>query len=507
MTDVPEELARAVSRRRRGVVFAPELRPKTEDLSRARQSWAQWCDVGDESTPSIYRNRWLVPRHRQLAIARWDTSRKRDIVYSFFNGSGLVLWDNVFGTYNPYSREDRRLIAETAAVFDHYEELFAHGAWLPLIPSGVRGLDANRFTETSSGRAIVTLRNRTKERLSYPVPADVPPGLGCFAFWGNGHELSPGDSVAVDPGSTQAIVLDDPGRARLALEHFEELSRRADVEMPEDAEPRPRPRLRAAPRVVRVSPTTESARMIELPGGAFDMRIRHERRECGCYPLGATDDTMWGWHYRDTITHDVGVLLEPFAIRAAAVTNAEFLHFVHASGYRPADGQRFLSHVARMPDGSLPTTLPDPHGALPVTYVSLADARAFAAFHAHRLPTEAEWQWAAEGAGRGHRFPWGNFERSFPPVLRSAADETTATPQGAMGLSGNAWELTESEHTDGHTRFVMLRGGVFLPPGASEWLVARGVRPNDSHAKYVLLSDGLDRSEAVSFRTVSSKEA
>ena len=501
MTDVPGELARAVGRRRRGVVFAPELRPRVEDLSRARRSWAQWCDVGDDGSPSIYRSRWLVPRHRQLAIARWDTSRKRDIVYSFFNGSGLVLWENVFGAYNPYSREDRRLIAETAAVLDGYQDLFAHGEWLPLVPTGVSGLDANRFTEPSSGRAIVTLRNRTSARLAYAVPADAPAGLGYFAFWGDAHELSPGDPVSIEPGSTQAVVLDDPARARLALAHFEELSRRADVALPEDTERRPRPRPTASPSVERPSPA-ERGRMIELPGSAFDMRIRHARRECGCYPLGATDDATWGWNYQDTIAHDVHVVLAPFAIRAAAVTNAEFLAFVDASGYRPADDRRFLAHLERKRDGSLPSALPDTQGALPVTHVSLADARAFAAFHGHRLPTEAEWQWAAEGAGRGHRFPWGDDERPFPPVLRPADDDTTATPEGVLGLSGNAWELTESEHTDGHTRFVMLRGGVYLPPGTSEWLVARGARPNDSHAKYLLLSDGLDRSETVSFRTV-----
>ncbi len=505
MTVVPEALARAVSRRGRGVVFAPELRPKTEDLSHARRSWAQWCDIGHAGTPSIYRHRWLVPRHRQLAIARWDTSRRRDIVYSFFNGSGLVLWDNVFGTYNPYSREDRRLIAETAAVLDHYEDLFAHGEWLPLLPTGVPGLDANRFTETSSGRAIVTLRNRTTAPLAYTVPPDGVPGLGYLAFWGDRHEVSPGEPVMVEPGSTQALVLDVPSRARVALGHFEELSRRSSLAMPEDAEHRPRPRPKAAPSVTPASPVRASGTMVDLPGGTFDMRIRHARRECGCYPLGATDDAMWGWDYRDTITHDVRVVLEPFAIRATAVTNAEFLAFVHASGYRPADGQRFLAHVARRPDGSLPASLAEAQGALPVTCVSLADARAFASFHGQRLPTEAEWQWAAEGAGLGHRFPWGDVARSFPDVLRPAADETTRTPQGVLGLSGNAWELTESEHTDGHTRFVLLRGGVFLPPGASEWLVARGVRPNDSHAKYVLLSDGLDRSETVSFRTVSPR--
>jgi hypothetical protein len=49
----------------------------------------------------------------------------------------------------------------------------------------------------------------------------------------------------------------------------------------------------------------------------------------------------------------------------------------------------------------------------------------------------------------------------------------------------------------------MLRGGVFLRPGESEWLVARGAHPNDHHAKYILMSDGLDRSETISFRTVA----
>jgi iron(II)-dependent oxidoreductase len=508
MTEVPERLARAVSLRRKGVVFAPELRPADASLSRVRQSWAQELEVGDAQTPSIYRHRWLAPRHRQLAIGRWQTSRKHDIVYSFFNGSGLVLWENVFGTYNPYSREDRRLIAETAAILDRYQDLFVHGQWLPLVPTGVSGLDANRWEEASRGktRAIVTLRNRTSERLHYRAPSSLPDGLPYVAFWGDRHEIAAGESIAVEAGGIQALVLDDLVSAREAVAHFKELSRRANV-APPDYDGRPRPCRIQGPRDERTrhvptTTTTSTASLVDMPAGRFEMRIRHERRECGCYAEGATDAATWGWFYKDNIAHDASVTLTRFAIRATAVTNGDFLEFVHRTGHRPDDERSFLKHIHRTPDGSLPTRLPREQESLPVTYVSLSDARSFAASCGQRLPTEAEWQWAAEGAGRKSRYPWGDGEKSFPPEMRPAFDVATATPQGVMGLSGNTWELTESEYTDGHTRFVMLRGGIFLPPGDSEWLVARGARPNDSHAKFILLSDELDRSETISFRTV-----
>lgn len=500
MTDLPEDLARAVTKQRRGVIFAPELRAKDDDLRHVRQSWAQWFEVGDASTPSIYRQRWLVPRHRQHAIARWDTSRRKDIAYSFFNGSGLLLWENVFGTWNPYSRADRRLIAETAAVLDRYEDLFVEGEWLPLVPTGMRGVDANRWN--LSDRSIVTFRNRTSAHVEVAVPRD---GTAWLAFWGDVRELAPGERVGIEPEGVQAIVADDPARAREALGHFDRLSQRASIDLPSDDERCPRPR------ALETSPPRSTGEagavrddMIALAGGTFTMRVRHERRECGCLPVGASDDVMWGWFYKDVVAHDLDVTITPFAMKRTAVTNAEYVSFVHATSYRPADDARFLAHLPRTDDGALLAAgdLAPDLASLPVTFVSLDDARAFASWRGERLPTEAEWQWAAEGVGRGRRFPWGDDERTFPEVLRPACDDATATPEGVLGLSGNTWELTESEHSDDHTRFVMLRGGVFLPPGTSEWLVARGTRPNDSHAKLILLADGLDRGETISFRTV-----
>jgi hypothetical protein len=421
MPDLPDALERAVP----GVVFAPERRPSDDDLRRMRQSWAQWFDIGDG--PSIYRHQWLVPQHRQFAIRRWDRSRKGDIVYSFFNGSGLILWENIFGSYNPYSREDRKLIAETGALFDRYEDLFARGEWLPLVPTGVAGLDANVWR--SGERAIMTLRNRTASPMTYEPPE------GYQAFW----------SPTIEPGGVRAFVRDDASDG--ALEYFREVSARADFDREETS-------LR---RISIRSATRPGPSMVAIPGGDFEMVITHERRECGCW------HDPGGWFYKDVITHREHVKIEPFSIRTLPVTNEEFVAFVRASSYRPADPENFLEHLVAL----------DRQAKDPVTYVSLADARAYAAWHGQRLPTEVEWQWVAEG--------------DFP----------------VEQLSGHCWELTDSEWTDDHTRFVMLRGGIHLAPGESEWFIARGPRPAHSHAKYILLSDGLDRSATITFRTVA----
>jgi formylglycine-generating enzyme required for sulfatase activity len=102
-------------------------------------------------------------------------------------------------------------------------------------------------------------------------------------------------------------------------------------------------------------------------------------------------------------------------------------------------------------------------------YVDIDDARAYAGWLGARLPTEWEWQHAAETLGE-------RFSR------------------------GMVWEWTESLRDDGHTRFVMLRGGSRYQASGSIWYFPGGEQPIASHAKFILLYPGLDRCSTIGFR-------
>ncbi|MEZ5288473.1 MAG: formylglycine-generating enzyme family protein [Vicinamibacterales bacterium] len=227
----------------------------------------------------------------------------------------------------------------------------------------------------------------------------------------------------------------------------------------------------------------------------------------------------------DPAFHDAGpvhvVRVHGYWMDATEVTNAQFAAFVEATGYvavaeRTPNAADFpgvpasalvagslvftppptavpLSDPARwwryVPDASWrrprgPGSTLDGLADHPVVHVAYEDAQAYAAWARKRLPTEAEWEFAARGGLDRAEFVGGHdhepgdahtantFQGHFPHQ-NTAADGYAATAPvtafapngyGLYGMSGNAWEWVADWYRPDYYRELAARGGAAVDP-------------------------------------------
>lgn len=465
--EAPPGVRARIDAARLPVVLEGESNIPLARIADHQMSWAQW--QADSPTPGVLRAKWFEPRHMLHQTRRWDRDRTAQLRTAWLNGAGMMVWENVFGSWVGWSPRDRATFSAMLRVQRRFARHLSQGEWTPLADTAdttAPTIFGSRFE--LGGSRLWTIVGRDQHGLgpSDAIFAEARAHERWFELL-SGEELTPevhaGCARVAMPATQQpfaAILAMPAAEVDRSLHDFIRAARarrwNGDATFPARV-----PRPQAAPRAP-ASGVPDG--MLAMPSGARRLTIRYRLRETGMYEAAPFADL---WKPLPPLLHHLveeqhAVDLRAFAVSSTEVTNAGYARFVAATGYRPGRAQRFVAHWV---DGRpRPGTESEP-----VRYVSLEDARAYARWAGFRLPTEFEWQVAAEHP---------EFARGTPLV----------------------WNWTESEHTDGRTRFSILKGGSNLLKEGSEWYVDGGPRQPEFSLKYLRAGPSIERSSAIGFR-------
>jgi iron(II)-dependent oxidoreductase len=504
------------------IYLSPEL--NLNKLIKPDFSIFRVCDVGED----------LI--HRELAIA-------------FFNGYGTEL--NMFrpGGRDDNYRSDMDYLASTTFILRQNNDAFLDYNWTPMVESKIENVFANRWI--SGEKQVYTVLNmRPEGAYGKLLKIENPTGKHFVSIWNheslepvseNGASYisvnAPGwnpsftgtrregsvDCIAEFPELIKArmkgdsLIVNKPGNSRIlriwkgnpgyktaskklkilndtiimSKDLFGNYEGKIVLQLTENELLRDEIVLQikgGKPWLVSKSKPTKRVNaipsdMVLVPGTTFT------------YNVSANDDFI---PYPEV--SGISVKVDSFLVDRYPVTNAQFYEFMINSGYRPSDTTRFLRHWQS-------GIFRQGQDKYPVVYISIEDMNAYSKWAGKRLPTQAEWQLAAQGTDK-RKWPWGddfhgtNCNNSFGRPTPVDAFSKGQSPYGVMDLVGNVWQMTNDLYFNGTNYLSVIRGGSYYKPDSSWWYIQGGPQQLDKTQILLHVSQGFDRSSTVGFRCV-----
>ncbi|HXJ95225.1 MAG TPA: SUMF1/EgtB/PvdO family nonheme iron enzyme [Terriglobia bacterium] len=540
MSEVPPVFRKASDQTGHPIALEPEGGDSGESDAAVAWNNLTWGYWKYPFEPMISKNKWIEPRHMVNVSNRWARDKIDDLQYAFFNGVGYVSWEGIWGIWNQLDDRDAEALRRIATVERAMAAVLVSPGWEPHTPVLQFGAYASKFP--GEGRTLWTFVNRNEYALAgRQIRVASEPGWHYYDLW-HGAEIQPemaGSeatlSFEMEPHGYGAILAtaELSSSEKQLLEEMRGLSSRPLESFSHEWHFLPQ-------QIVDIAPTRPAGSppegMVTIPEGDFTFAVSGIEIEGGNW-IGL--DVQMPWENSPRRDHLHKMHIKSFYLDRAPVTNAEFKKFLDASHYHPKDDHNFLrdwqdgapgARASRPPevpgtpgtqgtelesgrDARAPRTFPEGWANKPVTWVSLEDARAYAAWAGKRLPHEWEWQYAAQGAD-GRLYPWGNDwdASAVPPPDKGRALTAPpnvggypkgASPFGVLDMVGTVWQWTD-EYVDDHTRAAILRGGSYYQPQGSLWYFPQAYKLNE-HGKYLLMAPSIDRSGTVGFRCAVDK--
>eukprot|EP01046_Picozoa_sp_COSAG06_P049454 COSAG06_NODE_7617_length_2438_cov_1.085934_1_plen_777_part_01 len=436
---------------------------------------------------------------------RWSKAKQSDIQVSYFNGLGVLSWENIWGTWNQLTARDAEALRRVGTILRFFGKrgFFTTQHWSPhssemlQMSTGVFGSAFSISRGHGTRETVYTIINRGPNATS--VSPQIRPNItakeksmlrfyDCYrgqqlhldpvsqALW---FEVEAGGygCVVATPNATDTEAMSAPllpdnvirGSIKLAPTNLTYLLRvmRAMTTQP----------------ITSFSPQFHVLPQRMVPIHSTNLRNLSRLRDDEVYvpstqsfSFSAEDTQLEGfnpgmgqqfpWEGLPTNRHTHSLPLSALIVDKYPVTNEKYATFLNKTGYRPRDALNWLK-------GNFEEDQRTPRAGWeqkPVTFVSLADARAYCQFEGKRLPHSYEWQYLASG-GDGRRQPWGNrvLSPSDLPAISHDWDNTrgpdpvgqhprAGSPFGVEDLVQHTWQYTDA-FEDEHTASVMLFGG------------------------------------------------
>jgi formylglycine-generating enzyme required for sulfatase activity len=518
---VPKDMPGIVAGRVHNAIFlSPEL--NLNKLIKPDFSIFRVCDVGEDII------------HREIAIA-------------FFNGYGTEL--NMFrpGGRDENYNNDLSYLARTTQILRQNNDAFLDNDWTPLLETTLDKVYVNRWK--AGGKTVFTVLNMRPEGINGKLfEVDNANGKHYVSLWNhenlfplseNGKYFIPanasgwqssysgtrkegsvdciaelpelikskmvGDSINVAGNKTGSLIIwkGDPSYQTIHKEFrilndttirvkdiFGFYEGKIVLQLIENKRLKDEDIVFLKGRkpwlVSKVNQTKKSSgiptEMVLVPGAQFS-----------CY-VSANEDFI--------PNPDVSniVKVDSFLIDKYPVTNEQYHKFLVSSGYLPADTTRYLKNweAGMFKQGQ---------EKYPVVYLSYEDMQAYSRWAQKRLPTQAEWQLAAQGTDK-RNWPWGDefhgtfCNNSFDGPTPVDAFPKGQSPCGANDMVGNVWQMTNDMYFNGTDYFTVIRGGSYYKPESSWWYIQGGPQPLNKTQILLLVSQGFDRSATLGFRCV-----
>ena len=577
------------------------------DLNYDTLGWAEGFldrEVGaPEDAPDVDKAKWVSGGKAMsswsdryagslVALDQFDAAASKipALQTQFFNALGFQSWENVWGVWNGITPRDGEALRRCGTMLRFFggRGFLTSRDWVPHTAEALqmeRGVFASAFPSPSGAETVYLLVNRRPTPLAAPQlrPAAAAAAAAVAAKYYyydcyNGAELALAADGSLSfeiEGSGFGCVLATPNATAAAAASATAASaaaRAAAGERLRSGAPAPPPTLPVllahmsaltARPLSSFSPAwhflpqamvngstprrplgNASTGEVYVHGGPFHFNASSVQIEGGA---GSGTGAQFPWEPHPQRRHSRDMQLSALYVDKHPVTNAQYAEFLAASGYAPADTARWLEQNFEPPGaggaGQQPRRPRAGWEQRPVTFVSLADARAYCAHHGKRLPQAYEWQYFAMGPGAFRLYPWGdaddptrtpavsnNFTNPGPEPV--GLHPRGASPFGVQDLVRSVWQMT-SEFSDSHTRLLLLRGGANYnpwrggptnashpapgafdpatgqnlthPQGGSRWYFRPAYRL-DAFNQYLLMSGSYERSSTIGFRCVADAE-